>query len=51
MVLPRMRSPRGSTRRRVALWSALAIGLDLAFGRLPGGIRGDDVALGPVHAR
>jgi hypothetical protein len=26
MVLPRMRSPRGSTRRRVALWSALAIG-------------------------
>ena len=26
MVLPRMRSPRGSTRRRVALWSALAMG-------------------------
>ena len=26
MVLPRMRSPRGSTRRRVALWSALAVG-------------------------
>jgi hypothetical protein len=26
MVLPRMRTPRGSTRRRVALWSALAIG-------------------------
>jgi hypothetical protein len=26
MVLPRMRSPRGSTRRRVALWSALALG-------------------------
>ena len=26
MVLPRMRSPRGSTRRRMALWSALAIG-------------------------
>ena len=26
MVLPRMRSPRGSTKRRVALWSALAIG-------------------------
>jgi hypothetical protein len=26
MVLPRMRLPRGSTRRRVALWSALAIG-------------------------
>ncbi len=26
MVLPRMSSPRGSTRRRVALWSALAIG-------------------------
>jgi hypothetical protein len=26
MWLPRMRSPRGSTRRRVALWSALAMG-------------------------
>ena len=26
MVLPRMRSPRGSTRRRIALWSALAMG-------------------------
>jgi hypothetical protein len=26
MVLPRMRSPQGSTRQRVALWSALAIG-------------------------
>ena len=26
MGLPRMRSPRGSTRRRVALWSALAMG-------------------------
>ena len=26
MVLPRMRSPRGSTRRRMALWSALAMG-------------------------
>jgi hypothetical protein len=26
MVMPRMRSPRGSTRRRVALWSALAVG-------------------------
>ena len=26
MVLPRMRSPRGSMRRRVALWSALAVG-------------------------
>src|SRR5271167_1616549 len=26
MVLPQMRSPRGSTKRRVALWSALAMG-------------------------
>jgi hypothetical protein len=26
MWLPRMKSPRGSTRRRVALWSALALG-------------------------
>jgi len=26
MWLPRMRTPRGSTRRRVALWSALALG-------------------------
>ena len=26
MGLPRMRSPRGSTRRRVALWTALATG-------------------------
>ena len=26
MGLPRMRSPRGSTSRRVALWSALALG-------------------------
>src|SRR6516162_8202875 len=26
MVLPRMRSPRGSTMRRAALWSALAMG-------------------------
>ena len=26
MVLPRMSTPRGSTRRRVALWSALAMG-------------------------
>ena len=26
MVLPRMSSPRGSKRRRVALWSALAVG-------------------------
>ena len=26
MVLPRMRSPRGTTTRRVALWSALAMG-------------------------
>jgi len=26
MWLPRTRSPRGSTRRRVALWSALAMG-------------------------
>jgi hypothetical protein len=26
MWLPRMRTPRGSTRRRVALWSALAMG-------------------------
>jgi hypothetical protein len=30
MVLPRMRSPRGSTRRRVVLWSALAAGSMLA---------------------
>ena len=26
-------------------------GLDHAFGRLPGGIRRDDVAIGPIHAR
>src|ERR1035441_1820403 len=26
-------------------------GLDLALGRLPGGIRRDDLALGPIHAR
>src|SRR3954463_16627234 len=26
MGLPRMRSPRGATSRRVALWSALAVG-------------------------
>jgi hypothetical protein len=30
MVLPRMRSPRGSTRQRVVLWSALAAGSMLA---------------------
>ena len=51
MGLPRMRSPRGATSRRVALWSALAVGWYLALGRLPGGIRGHDVAFGQVHAR
>ncbi len=27
------------------------LGLDHGFGRLPGGIRGHDVAFGPLHAR
>jgi hypothetical protein len=30
MVLPRMRSPRGPSRRRAALWSALALGWIMA---------------------
>ena len=33
MGLPRMGSPRGATSRRVALWSALAVGGVLPSGR------------------
>ncbi len=51
MGLPRKRSPRGSTRRRAALLVGAGLGLDHGFGRLPGGIRGHDVAFGPLHAR
>ena len=51
MGLPRKRSPRGSTRRRVALLVSAGDGLDLALDRLPGGIRGHDIAFGQVHAR
>ena len=51
MGLPQMRSPRGSTKRRVAALVGAGSGRDLALGRLPGGIRGHDTAFRQVHAR
>ena len=51
MGLPRMRSPRGATSRRVALWSALAVGGILPSVGCQVEYAGMTLAFGQVHAR